>query len=189
MNSFITLATCVLLCCTASVFARFQVLRGDNQPSMEELRMSNTPRFMQYAALTGESVTVTMREGNQTVIVQHNVNLVLDCSYMMKAGDRIIGKVHWTKQNYYRVQEDGMLRPRGAIKKYFRSSYVHKLEGDYQEILNFTRTNIIIGARKDDNGMYTCTVCKVGGCYSASVMLFLIGGPPRMDFVDNDGKL
>ena len=155
---------------------------------MEELKMSNTPRFMQYAALTGESVTVTMHEGNQTVIVQHNVNLVLDCSHMMKAGDRIVGNILWTKQNYHRGRDDGILRPRGTIKKYFRSTFVHRLEGGHQEILNFTRTNIIIGSRKNDNGMYTCTVCKEGGCYSASVMLFLIGAPPRMNFVDDDGK-
>ena len=187
MTSFIALFTFVLLCCTESVFARFQVLRGDNQPSIEELKISNTPQLMQYAALTGEKVTAVLHEGNQTVIVQHNVNLVLDCSHMME-GEKFLGPVRWTKQNY-RAQADGILHPHGSVKTYYHSTFVHRLEGDHQHILNITRTNIVIGARKNDNGMYSCTVCKEGGCYSASVMLFLIGAPPRMNFADDNGEL
>ena len=168
--------------------ARFQVLRGDNQPSMDDLKMTNTPRFMQYAALTGEKVIVRMHEGTQTIIAQNNVNIVFDCSYMLKAGDNLVGPVEWTRQ-YYKTYSDGSFRPKGSPKKYYRSSFVHKLEGSMQDMLNITSTSIFVGGRKDDNGMYTCTVCKDSGCYSASTMLFLIGAPPRMDFVDDDSKL
>lgn len=178
----------ILLCCIATGFASFQVLRGDNQPSMEDLKMSNTPRLFQYAALTGDKFTVDMYEGNQTVIAQNNVNLVLDCSHMMKPGDQLRGPVKWTRQ-FYREHSDGIYQPCGPIRTYFRSTYVHKLQGEQQDVLNITSTNIIIGARKNDNGMYTCTVCKQSGCYSANLMLFLIGAGPRMNFVEEGGKL
>lgn len=188
---FITAYVALVLCCmsVAQVEGNFRVLRGENQPTHEEMRMSNTPRLMQYAALSGEKATVRLVEGNQTAVVQHHVNILIDCSSLLKAGGKLLNKVEWRRQSYY-TDKDGYLVPRGSEITIYPSSRGRlKAVGAINHILNITSTNILKGAEKDDNGMYSCTVCKGSSCRSASLMLFLIGAPPRVNFVEDDSKL
>lgn len=187
MNIF---SSCIalLLCSAAVVYAEFRVLRGGNQPAHEEMTMSNTARLMQYAALSGEKATIMLRDENQTAIVQHHVNVVIDCAPLIQSGGRLLSGVKWTRQSYY-PDQDGSLSPKGSeITIYPSSSGRLKAEGALNHILNISSTNIIIGAEKDDNGVYTCTICKQNGCRSARVMLFLIGAPPRMNMVSDNCK-
>ena len=186
--SFTTTYLAVLLCITAAILVqgKFQVLRSGNQPTHEEMKMINTPRLMQHAAFSGDKVTISLREGNQTAIVQHHVNVVIDCSSLIQSGGN---KVTWTRQSYY-TNSDGTLYPKGTEITIYKSSKGRlQVTGALGHILNITSTNIIQGAERDDNGMYSCTVCKGNSCKSAKITLFLIGAPPRMNFVDDNGKL
>lgn len=178
----------LLLCSAAVAFAQFRVLRGGNQPTHEEMKMSNTARLMQYAALTGEKATIILHDKNQTAIVQHHVHVVIDCTPLIQSGGKLLSGVKWTRQSYY-PNEDGTLSPKGSEITIYPSSRGRlKAEGALNHILNISSTNIIRGAEKDDNGMYTCSVCKRDGCHSASVTLFLIGAPPRMEIASDNCK-
>ena len=89
--------------------------------------------------------------------------------------------------------EDGnqLLSPQGTeitIYPSLQRTERLKSEGSMNQILNISSTNAIPGAEKKDDGLYTCTACTASGCYSSSVMLFLVGGPPRMNVANNDGK-
>ena len=105
---------------------------------------------------------------------------------LVDAGEKLISPVKWTRQSY---AQDGneILSPQGleiTIYPTRRRAERLKSEGAMNHniiILNITRTNAIPGAqRKDDiDGLYTCTVCTQSGCRSSSLMLFLIGGPPK----------
>ena len=179
-----------LLLCFAAAVNSFVVLRGDSQPSLEEMKLSNTINLMQYTAFSGEKVKIMMEDENQTAIVQHHVHVVMDCSPLVDAGEKLISPVKWTRQSY---AQDGneVLSPQGleiTIYPTRRRTERLKSEGTMNHILNITRTNAIPGAQRKDDGLYTCTVCTQSGCRSSSLMLFLIGGPPRMNYANNDGK-
>ena len=165
----------------------FQILRGENQPSLGDLKISNTPQLLQFAALSGEKVTISLLDETQTAIVQHRVNVLMECSSLIESGGKLLGPVKWTRQSYFE-DEDGSLFPQGSeITIHPSSTDRFRAEGELNRFLNITRTNIIQGAERMDNGLYTCTVCTESGCRSASVMLYLIGAPPRLDFAEDDG--
>ncbi len=187
--TYLTSVIAVLLC-SAAVVSSFAVLRGDSQPPLEEMKLSNTVNLMRYTAFSGEKVTVMMEDENQTAIMQHHVHVVMDCSPLVNAGEKVVSPVKWTRQSY---EEDSneLLSPRGleiTIYPSRRRTERLKSEGTMNHILNITRTNAIPGAQRKDDGIYTCTVCTESGCRSSSLMLFLIGGPPRMNYANNDGK-
>lgn len=179
-----------LLLCSAAVVSSFEVLRGSSQPALEEMKLSNTVNLMRYAALSGEKVTIMMEDENQTAIVQHHVHVVLDCSPLVAEGGKILGSVKWTRQSYVEGDEE-ILSPRGVeitIYPSVRQTERLKSEGSMNHILNISRTNAVPGAERKDDGLYTCTVCTTSGCRSSSLMLFLIGGAPRMNYANDDGK-
>lgn len=179
-----------LLLCFAAVVSSFVVLRGDSQLPLEEMKLSNTVNLMRYTAFSGEKVTIMMEDENQTAVVQHHVHVVMDCSPMVDAGEKLINPVKWTRQSY--VEDDNkVLSPQGLeITIYPTRQRTERLksEGAMNQILNITHTNAIPGAQRKDDGLYTCTVCTESGCHSSSLMLFLIGGPPRMNYANDDGK-
>ena len=144
---------------------------------------------MQYAAFSGEKVTIMMEDTNQTAIVQHHVHVVMDCTPLINAGGKILGSVTWTRQSY--VEEgDQILSPRGVefiIYPSVQSNERLKSEGSMNHILNISSTNAVPGGERKDDGLYTCTACTASGCRSSSVMLFLVGGPPRMNTAKDDG--
>lgn len=169
--------------------SNFRVLRGENQPRLEDLKISNTPELLQFAALTGEEVTIDLLGETQTAIVQHHVKIVMDCSSLIEAGGKLLRPVEWTRQSYFE-DEDGALTPKGAEIVIYPGSGNERLraEGELNRFLNIARSNIRTGAERADNGLYTCTVCMENGCRTSSVMLFLIGAPPRLDFVADNGE-
>lgn len=192
MSSSITSTVALLLLSLAAlstiVQCNFRVLRGENQPRIEDLKISNTPELLQFSALTGEEVTIDLLEETQTAIVQHNVRVIMDCSSLIEAGGKLLGPVEWTRQTYFE-DEDGALTPKGREITIYPSDYARlRAEGELNRFLNITRTNIRNGAERADNGLYTCTVCTESGCRTNSVMLFLIGAPPRLDFGADNGE-
>ena len=186
-----TTSVVILLLCSAAVVSSFKTLRGDEQPSLEDMKVANTRQLMRHAALSGEKVVVMLRDENQTAIVQHHVHVIVDCSPLINSVGKLLVPVIWTRQSYHE-EGDGVLSPRGAeitIYPSTRRTERLKSEGKQNHLLNITKTNVVPGAERKDDGLYTCTACSVGGCQSASVMLFLIGAPPRMNFAKDDGKL
>ena len=190
MNTRISITAALLLCFTAVAYAQnnFRVLRGENQPKLEELKLVNTQQFMELSALTGETATIELLDEMQTAVVQHHVNVMMDCSSLIQSGGKLLGPVEWTRKSYFE-DDDGALFPRGSeITIYPSSTDRLRSEGALNRYLNITRTNIMKGAERKDNGLYTCTVCTDTGCRSASVMLFLIGAPPSLDSAADNGK-
>ena len=192
MSSSITSTVALLLLSLAAlstvVQSNFRVLKGDNQPKLEDLKISNTPELLQFSALTGEEVTIDLLEETQTAIVQHNVRVTMDCSSLIEAAGKLLGLVEWTRQTYVE-DDDGALIPKGReIIIYPSDSARLRAGGGLNRFLTITRTNIRNGAERADNGLYTCTVCTESGCRTNSVMLFLIGAPPRLDFAADDGE-
>ena len=192
MSSCITSTIALLLLSLAAMStaqSNFRVLRGGNQPRLEDLKISNTPELLQFAALTGEEVTIELLEDTQTAIVQHHVNVIMDCSSLIEAGGKLLGPVEWTRQTYFE-DEDGALTPKGSEITIYAGSEKERLraEGELNRFLNIARTNIRNGAERTDNGLYTCTVCTETGCRMSSVMLFLIGAPPRLDLAADNGE-
>lgn len=180
----------ILLCSTAVVFAQgnFRVLRGENQPDLGELKVSNTPELIDFSALSGEKVTISLLNDRQTAIVQHHVEVVMDCSPLIEAGGKILGPVEWTRLSYFE-DDDGLLVPRGSeITIYPSKTGRLRAEGELNRYLNITSTNIIRGAEREDNGLYTCTMCTETGCRTSSVMLFLIGSVPKLDSASDNGE-
>jgi hypothetical protein len=175
---------------TGTAQSNFRVLRGQNQPRLEDLKISNTPELLQFSALTGEEVTIDLLGETQTAIVQHNVKVIMDCSSLIDAGGKLLGPAEWTRQTYFE-DEDGALTPKGSEIIIYPGSENARLraEGELNNFLNIARTNIRNGAERADNGLYTCTVCTDSGCRMSSVMLFLIGAPPRLDFAADNGEL
>ena len=190
MSTYLTSVIALLLCSTAAVVSSFQVLRGNSQPALSEMKVSNTANLMAYAAMSGEKVNIMMQDKNQTAIVQHHVHVVMDCSSLIPAGEKLTSPVKWTRQSY--VEDDKeILSPMGleiTIYPSRRQTERLKSEGSMNEVLNISRTNAIPGAQRKDDGLYTCKVCTESGCHTSSLMLFLIGGPPRMNYANKDGK-
>ena len=177
------------LAAMATAQSSFRVLRGGNQPRIEDLKVSNTPELLQFAALTGEKVTIRLLEETQTAIVQNHVNVIMDCSSLIESGGKLLGPVQWTRLSYFE-DEDGALTPKGAEIVIYPGSEHDRLraEGELNRFLNITDTIIKTGAERADNGLYTCTVCTETGCRMSSVMLFMIGAPPRLDFAADNGE-
>lgn len=175
------------LAAMATAQSNFLVLRGDSQPRLEDLKVSNTPELLQFSALTGEKVTIRLLGETQTAIVQHHVNVVMDCSSFIESGGKLLGPVEWTRKSYIE-DEEGSFVPKGAEIVIYPSAEHERLraEGELNRYLNITSTNIRNGAERADNGLYTCTVCTETGCRTSSVMLFLIGAPPRLDFAGDN---
>ena len=48
-----------------------------------------------------------------TAIVQHRVNVLMECSSLIESGGKLLGPVKWTRQSYFE-DEDGSLFPRGS---------------------------------------------------------------------------
>lgn len=192
MNPSTSSITAALLLCIAAVaFAQnnFRVLRGENQPALNELKVSNTPQLLEFSALSGSKATIELEDETQTAIVQHHVNVVMDCSPLIELGGKLLGPVEWTRLSYFEDNENGALFPRGSEAIIYPSKTGRlRSEGELNRYLNITSTNIIRGAERKDNGLYTCTVCTDTGCRSASLMLFLIGAPPSLDFAADNGE-
>ena len=195
MNPSITTITTAILLFSMAAFqavaqSNFRVLRGENQPKIGDLRISNTPELLQFSALTGERVTIRLLEDTQTAIVQNNVNVVMDCSSLIESAGKLLAPAQWTRLTYFEG-EDGVLSPKGSVITIYPGPETDRLraEGELSRFLNISRTNIANGAERADNGLYTCTVCTGTGCRSSSVMLFLIGAPPRLDFDADNGEL
>ena len=193
MSSSITSTIALVLFSLAAMataqLSNFLVLRGENQPRLEELKVSNTPELLQFSALAGEKVTIRLLGETQTAIVQHHVNVVMDCSSFIESSGKILGPAEWTRQSYVE-DEEGALIPKGAEIVVYPGTEQERFraEGELNRYLNITRTNIGNGAERADNGLYTCTVCAESGCRTSSVMLFLIGAPPRLDFAGDNGE-
>ena len=188
--TYLTSLISLLLCSAAVVVSGFEVLRGEQQPPLQDMKLSNTVGLMPYAALSGEKVTIMMEDENQTAIVQHHVHVVMDCGPLVTAGEKLVKPVKWTRQSYVEDEKE-ILSPRGLEIIIYPSRHRNerlKSEGTMNHILNISSTNAIPGAQRKDDGLYTCTVCTESGCRSSSLMLFLIGGPPRMNYANNDGK-
>ena len=156
---------------------------------MEKLTVSNTPELLEFSALSGEEVTIHLVDNKQTAIVQHHVNVVMDCTSLIESGGKLLGPVEWTRLSYFEG-DDGLLAPQGSeITIYQNLKERLRAEGELNRYLNITTTNIIRGAEREDNGLYTCTICTETGCRSSSVMLFLIGSVPRLDSASDNGEL
>lgn len=170
--------------------SNFQVLRGDNQPKLGDLKVSNTPYLRQFAALTGERVVVELLNDTQTAIVQDSVNVLMDCSSLIEASGSQVEDVKWTRLSYFE-DDFGNLYPKGSVITIYSDPVPARFraEGEQRQLLNITRTNIANGPERTDNGLYTCTVYTAMGNYSSSVMLFMIGAPPRLDFGADNGEL
>lgn len=190
MKIFI-ISALLLPCFTALVLSKnnFKVLRGDNQPSMEKLMLSNTPELLEFSALSGEEVTIRLLDDKQTAIVQHHVHVVMDCTSLIESGGKLLGPVEWTRMSY-KEGDNGFLTPEESeITIYQNKRERLKAEGELNRYLTITSTNIVRGAEGEDNGLYTCTACTETGCRSSSVMLFLIGSAPRLESASDNGEL
>ena len=191
MNPSITSTIALVLFSVAMTTAQsnFRVLRGESQPKLRDLKVSNTPELLQFAALTGEEVTIRLLGETQTAIVQHHVSVTMDCLSLIESGGKLLGPVEWTRLSYFE-DVDGSLSPKGSEITIYPGKESDRLraDGELNRFLNIARTNVKNGAERADNGLYTCTVCTETGCRASSVMLFMIGAPPRLDFAADNGE-
>ena len=190
ITSTVSLILLLSLAAISTAQSNFRILRGGNQPRLQDLKISNTPELLQFAALTGEEVTINLLGESQTAIVQHNVRVTMDCTSLIEAGGKLLSPVEWTRLSYFE-DEDGSFTPRGREIPIFPGPEHDRLraDGELNRFMHIARTNIINGAEDADNGRYTCTVCTETGCRTSYVMLFLIGAPPRLDFAADNGEL
>ena len=96
----ITLAT--ILCMGTS--HAFQVIRGDQQPDILQLQFANYLDLFPFTARFGESVIAPLLTGTQTAIVQHGVNVLLDCGALIPETGKPLGSggVQWEVNKFVR---------------------------------------------------------------------------------------
>ena len=163
----------------------FRVLRGDDQPQLEDIKPERTVEFLQHAACTGEKVMIETLTQRQVAFVQHGVNVIIDCAPLLgNAGKPVSGSFKWTMTTL--VPTSNGLTPKSIPLKIQVDNH-RIIEGDFDRFLNITATNIFQGRRDTDNGMYTCEACDTNGCFSASVVLHLVGAPPTLKSAEGNG--
>ena len=174
--------------CFSRLYA-FRVLRGEEQPTIEKLQLTNYFELITAAAKTGESVMVELLGDTQTVIAQHGVNIVFDCGPLIPETGKPLGSgVQWEVRDYS-PNQDGLLVPRGRSYAIGHGSQGRKeVGGSLGRYFNITKSNIIQGSQDDDNGLYTCIVCTTSSCRTSSVMLYIIGSMFNLIQGEADGE-
>ena len=158
------------------------------QLSAQELRnrsLRQSPELLEFAARTGETVTVNITDPIQGAIVQENVKIILDCGPWFKSvsGQNLSeGIVSWFK---YRFEDlDHQILSSGTPLIYL-NPFRAPITGEYDEIFTIAGTVILQGAADPSRGIYECRVC-VGEelsrvCHSANTTVAVAGRPPILD--------
>lgn len=193
MNAKISSIALFLVCTAAFSYAQqctpdsFRVLRGADEPALADIKEENSAEYLQYTACTGEKVMIETLSETQTAFVQHGVNVVIDCAPLLgNAGKPVGGPFQWTRTELV-TTESGLVTKSGPHEIKAKSSSHRIVGGEFDRFLTFSNTNIFQGRRDPDNGIYTCEACDSNRCFSASVVLYLIGAPPQLESAQDNG--
>ena len=147
--------------------------------------LSQNPAFLNFAALSGSTVSVDAADEPRTAIVQSDVSLTINCSqwFSDNPGDSTSIKRQLIDELGEEINEPYVLEP---------TSVGRIISDDVSATI--TRTIIVQGAEDFDNSIFTCESCMstddglIDNCKSASVRVYPIGSVPEIDAAADDGK-
>ena len=166
---------------TAGVPAGFRILSGN-------VLLSQRPQLLNFAALSGSAVSVMAADTPRTAIVQRNVAITINCSDWFRDNPGDSTSITRTQLDELgnEISEPVPLLPEDSLSG--------RLLID-DESVTITRTLLVQGAEDPDFSLYMCESCMttadelLTNCESASVTVYPIGSPPKIDAADDDGKL
>ena len=159
------------------------------QLSAEELRvldLAQNPKLLELAARSGERVVVNITGPSQGLVVQHGVNVILNC-LPWRTVKFPNGSIQWYFSKYDGVDHTSL----GSRMPQNRSDVlitnpIRNISGEFDELYNITRTRIQRHAADPGRGIYECEVCIQRGtpseqCHSANTSLIIAGRKPLLN--------
>ena len=157
------------------------------QLSAEELRvldLAQNPKLLELAARSGERVVVNITGPSQGLVVQHGVNVILNClPWRMKFPE---GSIQWYFSKYDGVDHTSLGPRMPQNRSDLLTNPIRNISGEFDELYNITRTRIQRHAADPGRGIYECKVCTQRGtpseqCHSANTSLIIAGRKPLLN--------
>lgn len=160
----------------------FRVLSGN-------VLLGQRPELLDFAAVSGSSVSVMASDIPSTAVVQQDVEVTINCSQWFQdnpGDDTYITRTHINEfgeeiGDPARLEtSDPALLPRILVN---------------DESVTIMRTILVQGAEDADFSIYMCQSCVtsedrlIENCQSASVTVYPIGSAPEIDAADDNGEL
>ena len=177
-------AVASLLYCQC-VEAQFQVLSG---AAARELELLQNPENLAIAARTGETVFINFTMPQMAAVVQEEVNAVLNClPWLMQYPG---GTIRWLRIQIDEFGNEGNVE---ILERTGDPPPRRIVTGEFNHIVNITRTMIVPGGEDPDSGIYQCEVCTDRDepfqvCHVSNTTLLGIGSPPDINETDSDCK-
>ena len=157
------------------------VFRQLSAEDLQNISLRQSPEILDFAARTGETVTIRITGPMQGAIVQEGVRTIMDCGPWLRNFPG--GIVSWIMYSY--VDLDHQILSDMANPLINPDPLRATITGDYDEILTLVRTVIVQGAEDASRGVYQCRVCVGEGpfevCHQANTTLAVAGRPPILD--------
>ena len=175
---------------SASAQENFQVLTGANIPVLAQ-----NPDLLDVAAISGERVLIEITSPEATVIVQEDVNVVIDCTpWLMRFPG---GSVRWYLTVIDPLMGQPLLDDDGLPLDEIRivDGVNIRILGEFNQILNVTRTEFRVTSADPTAGTYRCEVSvpplidgdssDCSESHSANTTMFVLGKMPVLDSTDD----
>ena len=183
----VVISALVALICLVTDGHGFMVLRGENQSDFTTLRQTDFSTLLSMAAKSGEKITVPLLEGNQTVIAQNGVNILIDCNSLVPTSGKPLAAIEWNIMHFF-LSDGKMIPQKSGIRPLSGVKTRISTKGEFNRYLNITQSNALQASHDPDTGLYTCTSCTSSGCRSATLMLLLIGNKFKLIQGEPDGE-
>lgn len=161
------------------------VFRQLSAQDLQNISLMQSIELLDYAARTGENVTVEITAPVQGAIIQENVNITLDCLPWLRNFPG--GVVSWSRFDFTNIDHEDVVMTPNDVDDAYLNDLGGTITGEYNEILNIARSRIQTVNQMDllTRGIYVCNVCVGIGpfqiCHPANTTVAVAGRPPILD--------